>query len=348
MPGVNTGGSGSPFDARINGGLQTGDEAVVDGVSMQEGLMSQSGMIAFSDYPISPESVSEVSILTSNYEPQYGSTTSAVITATTKSGTNEFHGGLHWFHRNTVLNARQFGVAERPKDLEHDFGVYVGGPVKLPFLWTPTRKTYFFFNYTGFRIRGSLTKPVLSVPTERMRQGDFGEWPDPIFDPLTTRANPTFDSNLPVGADNLPYLRDQFMGCDPIANPQPNVICADRIANSLAHQWFRHVPSPNRPGVLNNFEAPSGPIDPRSRTPTRKSTDSIITSVTRTNSVGFCATAGPVGSFSRSSRRKSPRIISGNLTGMWLRGSFGIEPLAQDSSTTSHLGLATIEVLSRT
>lgn len=117
MPGVSTGGGASPFDARINGGLQTGDEAVVDGISMQEGLMSQSGMIAFSDYPISPESVSEVSILTSNYEPQYGSTTSAIITATTKSGTNEFHGGAHWFHRNTALNARQFGVAERPKDL---------------------------------------------------------------------------------------------------------------------------------------------------------------------------------------------------------------------------------------
>jgi len=253
MPGVSTGAGGAPFDARINGGLQTGDEAVVDGVSMQEGLMSQTGMIAFSDYPISPESVEEVSVLTSNYEPQYGSTTSAVITATTRSGTNDFHGGVHWFHRNTVLNARQYGVAERPKDLENDFGVFVGGPVKLPFLWSGRRKTFFFFNYTGFRIVGSLTKPIQSVPTEKMRDGDFSEWPYPIYDPATTQPDP----NNPGS-----FLRDQFMGCDPINDPQPNVICPDRIANSLALQWLQYVPLPNRAGVLNNYESPFGPINP--------------------------------------------------------------------------------------
>ena len=134
-------------------------------------------MIAFSDYPISPESVSEVSVLTSNYAPQYGSTTSAVISASTRSGTNEFHGGVHEFLRNTVLNARRFGVSERPRDLENDFGFYVGGPVKLPVLWSARRKTYFFFNYTGFRIVGSLEKPIQSVPTAKMREGDFSEWP---------------------------------------------------------------------------------------------------------------------------------------------------------------------------
>lgn len=254
MPGVSTGGAGgTPFDARINGGLQTGDEAVVDGVSMQEGLMSQSGMIAFSDYPISPESVSEVSVLASNYEPQYGSTTSAVITASTKSGTDQFHGGVHWFHRNTALNARQFGVAERPKDLENDFGLYVGGPVKLPLLSSANRKTYFFFNYTGFRIVGSLTKPILSVPTEMMHQGDFSEWPFPIYDPATSRPDPTHPGS---------FVRDQFMGCDP-NDPHPNVICPSRIANSMALQWLQYVPLPNRPGVLNNYESPVGPIDPR-------------------------------------------------------------------------------------
>ena len=262
MPGVSTGGGASPFDARINGGLQTGDEAVVDGISMQEGLMSQSGMIAFSDYPISPESVSEVSILSSNYEPQYGSTTSAIITATTKSGTNEFHGGAHWFHRNTVLNARQFGGADRPKDLENDFGADIGGPANLPLLWSGSRKTYFFFNFTGFRIVGTLTKPVLSVPTLKMRGGDFSEWPFPIYDPATTKANPGFDPSQPVGPGNLQFVRNQFMGCD---GTSPNVICATdpRLQSSIAKQWFQFVPGPNRPGVLNNYEAPAGSIDPR-------------------------------------------------------------------------------------
>ena len=58
----------------MNGGMESGDEAVLDGITMQQGLMSQTGMISvWNDYPISPDSVSEVSVLTSNYQPQYGS-----------------------------------------------------------------------------------------------------------------------------------------------------------------------------------------------------------------------------------------------------------------------------------
>ena len=51
LPGVNTGTSVQAFNARINGGLKMGDEAVMDGVSMQEGTMSQSGMVSFFDFP---------------------------------------------------------------------------------------------------------------------------------------------------------------------------------------------------------------------------------------------------------------------------------------------------------
>ena len=73
MPGVSTGGDGNAFDARINGGMQSGDEAVVDGVSMQQGFMSQSGMVSiFQDFPFSPDMVSEVKVLTSSYAPEYG------------------------------------------------------------------------------------------------------------------------------------------------------------------------------------------------------------------------------------------------------------------------------------
>jgi len=59
MPGVSTGGGANPFDSRINGGLQMGDEAVLVGVTMQQGLMNQSGMGSiFIDMTISPVAVS--------------------------------------------------------------------------------------------------------------------------------------------------------------------------------------------------------------------------------------------------------------------------------------------------
>jgi hypothetical protein len=99
MPGVATGGGNNAFDARINGGLQSGDEASVDGVSMQEGFMSQGGMVAiFQDFPMSPEMVSEVKVLSSNYAPEYGSSTGGQIMAVTKSGGSTFHGSAFEFH----------------------------------------------------------------------------------------------------------------------------------------------------------------------------------------------------------------------------------------------------------
>ena len=71
MPGVSTGGGSNAFDARINGGLQSGDEATVDGVSMQQGFMSQGGMVSIlQDFPMSPDMVSEIKVLTSGYAPE--------------------------------------------------------------------------------------------------------------------------------------------------------------------------------------------------------------------------------------------------------------------------------------
>ena len=80
MPGVNTIAGGQNQDyAQINGGEEDSDEAVLDGVSMIEGLLSQSGTVAIeADFPISPDAVGEISLLTSNYDPQYGDTYSAV------------------------------------------------------------------------------------------------------------------------------------------------------------------------------------------------------------------------------------------------------------------------------
>ena len=263
MPGVNTGAGNSGFDARIDGGMKLGDEAVLDGVTIQDGMKTVSGMTeAYTDHPMSPESISEISLLTSNYEPQYGATTSGVITAVTKSGTNEFHGDLYEFLRNTALNARQFGIPNRPKDVENDFGGTIGGPLKIPWLaWTGRKKTYFFVGYELFHIRGGTTTPVISIPSLKERQGDFSDWVDssgkliPVYDPATTRPNPLFDPNHQVGPSNMPFFRDQFMGCD---GKTPNVICPSdpRLQNSLAQQWFKFLPSPTFTGALNNYVVP--------------------------------------------------------------------------------------------
>ncbi|HVT91550.1 MAG TPA: TonB-dependent receptor [Bryobacteraceae bacterium] len=259
LPGVNLGNApSSSSTARFNGGQERSDEATLDGITMQEGLLSQSGMTAIqADFPISPEAVGEISVLTSNYDVQYGASGAAVIVASTKEGTNQLHGGAYEFQRNNYFNARPFGALKTPRDLENDYGGYVGGAARLPGLWTSFNKTYFFVNYEEYRSVGATTQPILTVPTEKMRAGDFSEWPNPIYDPDTTRANPNYNANNPIGPNNLPYLRQQFMGCD---GHHPNVICANdpRLAQSLAPQWLKLVPMPNRPGLQNNYVSPNG------------------------------------------------------------------------------------------
>ncbi|HUY15729.1 MAG TPA: carboxypeptidase regulatory-like domain-containing protein [Terriglobia bacterium] len=256
MPGVNGGSTASAAYSSFNGNEQDADEAVLDGVSMVEGLLSQSGTVAIAaDFPISPEAVGEISVLTSNFALQYGATNSAVIVASTKAGTDQFHGGGYEYNRDTAYNARQFGVAERPKDIENDAGGYIGGPFKAPLFWSGRKKTYFFVNFEAYRSRGATEKPILTVPTALMRQGNFSEWPLPIFDPNTTTPNPNFNASQPVGSANEPYLRQQFMGC---GGTTPNVICPTdpRLSSSLAPGWLKYVPMPNRPGLISNYESP--------------------------------------------------------------------------------------------
>lgn len=138
---------------------------------------------SFFDFPTTPDMVSEVRVLTSSYEPEYGTTTGGEIVVTTRSGTDQFHGGGFEYFRNKSLNALQFtnqrpaGDA-RPKDNENEFGGFIGGPVKLPFLpfiWGARHKTCFFHDQEYLRSLGGTTRPVVSIPSLQERTGDFSD-----------------------------------------------------------------------------------------------------------------------------------------------------------------------------
>jgi len=193
QPGISTGGRDSPYDARINGGLQSGDEAELDGVSMQEGFMSQNGMVSlYQDWPMTPDMVTEVKVQTSNYAPQFGSTTSGVLQAITKSGTNDYHFGGFEYTRNTWLNSRPFDAfnatdadgneipgTARPPIIQHNFGAFVGGSAKhVPKLWGNRLKTYFYVDFESFRTSGGVSRPTYTIPTSQERTGDFSDWKD--------------------------------------------------------------------------------------------------------------------------------------------------------------------------
>jgi hypothetical protein len=176
MPGVSTGGGGNAYNARTNGGIVTGDEALVDGATTSEGYMNQSGMVSLqTDFGMSPDITSEVKVLAANYDAQYGNSTSGQLIVQTKSGGEKFHGAGYEYLRNDFFNAKQYGATSRPPDKENDFGANVGGPIWIPKYHSPNAfvKGYFYFNWEGFKDHGGANSATLSIASLKARTGDF-------------------------------------------------------------------------------------------------------------------------------------------------------------------------------
>jgi hypothetical protein len=219
---------------RINGGQGLGADILIDGAQTRRG---ENGSF-FSEVAPGPNAFQEFTVSTSSYSAEFGNSTGGVINFTIKTGSNDFHGEAYLFHinealnanidRNRILNANNsncvnngIGCLEKPRDRQFDFGFSVGGPVTLPRFgeggphwWSGRNKTFFFFNYGGYRTSQSESVD-LTVPTARMRQGDFGELltdpyvlqffggPVQIFDP---NGNP--GSRTPIPGNRL----DQYLG----------------------------------------------------------------------------------------------------------------------------------------
>jgi len=251
LPGVSTGSSNEAFNARINGGLQSGDEALLDGATMQEGFMSQSGMVSIQgDFQMSPDMVQEVKVLTSDYAPEYGSSSSGQITMVSKSGGSQYHGAAFEYARNKVLNAAPWnatcsgpGCDRRPLDNEHDFGANFGGPIKIPFLYHGTSKhhSFFYFDWEAFHQAGGSNVPTLSIPSMLERGGNFTDWKDgngnviPIYMPGNASAACRTAAGVGPG--------QQFPG-NTIPSP-----CFSPIAQA----YLAEMPQPTNAQPFNNY-----------------------------------------------------------------------------------------------
>jgi hypothetical protein len=112
------------------------------------------------------ESIQEVRIVTSPFSPEYGRTAGALFTAVSRSGSNEFHGSLFDFFRNSALDARNFfdSPGEKIPPLKRNqFGGVLGGPLRR-------NRLFFLANYEGLReTRGETVRP--NVPAAELRQG---------------------------------------------------------------------------------------------------------------------------------------------------------------------------------
>ena len=171
-----------------------------------------------------------------SYSAETSSSSRVVAKITTQKGTNQFHGSIFEYFKNDRLNARNFfdladanqdGKLDRPVYQSNHFGFSLGGPLLK-------NRAFFFGNGDWLRSRVPQSR-VMTVPTAKMRQGDFSEFGD--GNPATTTDvdihNP-FVNGRPVFAGNL---------------------IPHNLWNSVAQDLLALLPQPNRPGLSQNLAA---------------------------------------------------------------------------------------------
>jgi len=213
----------------------------IDNNSLSEDLTNEASFVVGP----SPDAIAEFKVQTNSMSAEFGRSGGAVMNVTVKSGTNQYHGSVFEFLRNSKLDAKNFfdpPTGPTPPFKQNQFGAAVGGPVELPG-YNGKNKTFFFSDYQGTRIRTAHTFLATLAPTA-WRTGDFSGF-NTVLDPNTTvvgsngqvTRQPFPNNQIPLARFDQPALKlTAFM-------PAPNV-----------------PGSVSRSGVANNYL--SNPVEP--------------------------------------------------------------------------------------
>jgi len=201
----------------INGGPSSMNAQMLDGNNNTLAYIGEVGV------PPSVDAVEEFKVQSGTVPAEFGFTAGGAINLVTKSGTNKIHGTAYEFLRNDAFDARNTFAVQKQALRYNQYGGSLGGPFIK-------NRTFGFANYEVYRLRQG-TPRILTTPVPEMREGDFRLLRSstgaliPIYDPATTRANPTGSGLVRDPFPNNIIPKDRF---DPITPkivafwPQPN------------------------------------------------------------------------------------------------------------------------------
>jgi hypothetical protein len=237
----------------VNGGIDGGVPMVsfyLDGGSNMTGIRNYGNPLP------NPDALEEFRVETSNFSAQYGRMSSAVVTAITRSGTNQFHGSLFEFVRNTDLNATPWNATLNPPYHRNQFGGAVGGPVRHD-------QAFFFFSYAGLRQTVGQFLSGGVVPTALERVGDFTQSKViPDLPGTKTKVD---------GTNSSPNCQVPTVGCVPsgLLDPTASNIISRYIPlpNSANNAWTGFFTGPtNQDEYLGKYDQVLGDKDHLSAT----------------------------------------------------------------------------------
>lgn len=208
----------------VNGLRSSHNNFLIDGVDNNAYGTSNQG---FSNQivQLNPDAVQEFRVQTNNFSAEYGRAGGAIINATIRSGTNEFHGALWEFLRNTQLNAVGFfkPATGKPTLVQNQFGAALGGPIRKD-------KMFFFANYEGFR-RVERNLQFANIPSMEQRQGIIGR---PVQNPIT--GDVYTDGVIPQ-AVITPFARR-------VLGDLPTPLRPTAVGSLPVQNWERLTPTP--------------------------------------------------------------------------------------------------------
>lgn len=231
--------NGAQAEGGISGGQRRSKEILIDGANATN---PESGGVAFNGLP-SVEAIGEFRLINNTFAAEYGRTGGGVESFVTKSGGREFHGTVYDFHTSSALSAAAWAtkatplgagvVAAKPKYHGNTYGGALGGPIYLPKkIFGPLggynesrNRSFFLFTTENYR-RADVSTGFRSLPTAKMRTGDFSELLPGrlIYDPVTGQP---------------------FQG---------NIIPQNRFSN-VSRNILPLIPATTTPGLLNNYLA---------------------------------------------------------------------------------------------
>ncbi len=194
--GADRGNRGFGQQLTISGARPQQNNYRLDGVSLNDYANGAPGSVMGGNLGV--DAIREFSVLTSNYSAEYGKTSGGVINATSRSGTNQFHGSGYEFLRNSALDAKNFfEVGPKAPFRRNQFGGAIGGPII-------TDKTFFFVDYEGIRQSKGIPN-VDFVPSPNARNGILSTG-NVTVDPAVQKYLALYPIPSACGQDICPFV----------------------------------------------------------------------------------------------------------------------------------------------
>jgi hypothetical protein len=162
-PGVMSSSDRFTSNFATNGAQTQQSSYLINGTDTNDIALNTPGLLP------SPDAIQEFNLITSTINPEYGRNSGGIVNAVIKNGTNQWHGGIFDFYRDTFLNARNFFTVgpQQPIFHQNQFGGTFGGPIHKD-------KTFFFLSYQG-TYNATATPTVTTVFSDAQRGGNFAE-----------------------------------------------------------------------------------------------------------------------------------------------------------------------------